>query len=219
MSATKSFAAIAALGLGLAGCASPPTGGLTAASNPSFYSVHQPVVQRTDFVFDVATDGNGVPASEQARLDAWFQSIDLRYGDSVAVDEAHGYESDGARTDVAAVAGRYGLLLSEGTPVTTGAVAPGTIRVVASRATASVPGCPDWGGTEIHAMGTTSSNYGCATNSNLAAMVANPNDLVEGQDGSVTRSAGTATRAIRGYREGQPTGRQGLPAASTTQGN
>ncbi len=219
MSPTKTFAAIAALGLGLAGCASPPTGGLTAASNPSVYSVHQPVVQRTDFVFDVATDANGVPATEQARLDAWFQSIDLRYGDTVAVDEAPGYESAAARSDVAAVAGRYGLLLSDGTPITGGAIAPGTVRVIASRATASVPGCPNWGGTEIHAMGTTSPNYGCATNSNLAAMVANPNDLIEGQDGSVTRSAGTATRAIRGYREGQPTGRQGLPRTSTTRGD
>lgn len=218
MSATKSFAAIAALGLGLAGCASPPTGGLTAVSNPSVYSVHQPVVQRTDFVFDVATGDEGISAGEQARLDAWFQSIDLRYGDAVAVDHSRGYESEAARRDVAAVAARYGLLLSDGTPVTNGAVAPGTIRVIASRATASVPGCPNWGGTEIHDMGTTSANYGCATNSNLAAMVANPNDLVEGQDGSVTRSAGTATRAIRGYREGQPTGRQGLSAAST-QGN
>ena len=38
-----------------------------------------------------------------------------------------------------------------------------------------------------------------------AAMIANPNDLVQGQDGSTTGAA-TATRAIRSYRQATPTG-------------
>jgi pilus assembly protein CpaD len=215
MSKIKTLA-ILALGTAVAGCATPPSNGLTAANNPSLYSVHQPVVQRTDFVFDVATDADGVPASEQARLDAWFRSIDIGYGDQLTVDEAPGYESPAAESDVASVAARYGLLLDQGAPMTNGAVQPGTIRVIASRASASVPGCPNWGNSEIIPQSTTSSNYGCATNSNLAAMIANPNDLVEGQDGTVSRSASTATRAIRSYREVQPTGRQGLSAATTT---
>ena len=50
-------------------------------------------------------------------------------------------------------------------------------------------------------------------------MIANPEDLILGQDASTSGSATTATRAIRTYRERQPTGRQGLPAASTTQGD
>ena len=216
MSQAKTFAVVA-LGLAASACATPPTHGLEAANNPSIYSVHQPVVQRTDFVFDVATGPDGVSASERARLDAWFSSIDLRYGDTISVDEAQGYESPAARQDIAAVAGRYGLLLSHGAPVTTGAVAPGTARVIASRATAGVPGCPAWIGQDIAPANNTSSNYGCATNSNLAAMVANPNDLIEGQDGTVS-GATTAGRAIRTYREGQPTGRQGLQQTTTTGG-
>ncbi|MGZ8361485.1 MAG: CpaD family pilus assembly protein, partial [Allosphingosinicella sp.] len=63
--------AAATLGLAVVGCASPPHQ-LEALNNPSLYSVHQPVVQRTDFVFDVATGPGGVPATEQARLNAWF---------------------------------------------------------------------------------------------------------------------------------------------------
>ena len=218
MSRMITFAAVSALGLGLAGCQTAPEH-LTAVNNPSLYSVHQPVVQRTDFVFDVATSGNGVSPSEQARLDAWFDSIDLRYGDQVTIDEASGYESDGARRDVAAVAARYGLLLVSGSaPVTVGAVQPGSLRIVASRATASVPGCPNWAPAELAASGNTSSNYGCATNANLAAMVANPTDLVHGQDGS-SSGAVTATRAIRSYRQSTPTGQGGLQQSSTTRGN
>ena len=218
MSRTITFAAIASLGLGLAGCATAPDQ-LSAVNNPSLYSVHQPIVQRTDFVFDVATSGSGVDASEQARLSAWFDSIDLRYGDQVTVDEAGGYESAAARRDVAAVAAQYGLLLVDAAaPITAGSVPPGTLRIVASRATASVPGCPNWAPAEIAATGNTSSNYGCATGSNLAAMVANPNDLVQGQDGS-NSGAATATRAIRSYRAGTPTGQGGLQASSTTGGN
>jgi pilus assembly protein CpaD len=89
--------------------------------------------------------------------------------------------------------------------------------VIASRATASVPGCPVWSGRDIAPLNNTSSNYGCATNSNLAAMVANPNDLIQGQDGTVS-GASTAGRAIRTYREVQPTGRQGLQQTTTTGG-
>jgi pilus assembly protein CpaD len=215
MSQMRTFAAIFALGAGLAGCATPPTNGLTPANNPSLYSLHQPVVQRTDFVFDTTTDGSGLPASEQARLNDWFASIDLRYGDQVMIDEAPGYESAAARSDVASVAARYGLLLVNGAPITTGSIAPGTVRVIATRASASVPSCPDWSGGDMHQTGTTSSNYGCATNSNLAAMIASPNDLVEGQDGTVGRNAANASRAIRSYREAQPTGRNGLSATST----
>jgi hypothetical protein len=103
MSRKLMFAAVAALGLAVGGCATSPDR-LTAANNPSLYSVHQPVVQRTDFVFDLAASTNGVSVSEQARLDSWFNSIRLRYGDSVTIDEAPGYESPAVRRDIAAVA-------------------------------------------------------------------------------------------------------------------
>lgn len=218
MSRIKILATAAMLGLAAGACA-PTTGQLTPANNPSLYSLHQPVVERTDYVFDVATSGRGLSAAEQARLDAWFASIDLGYGDRLSIDEARGYEDAAARRDIAQVAARYGLLLNEGAPVTNGAIQPGTVRVVASRASAHVPGCPIWNSDNIAPVNNTSPNYGCATNSNLAAMVADPNDLVLGRDGDVAGSANTATRAIRTYRQRQPTGQGELPASSTTGGS
>jgi pilus assembly protein CpaD len=55
-----------------------------------------------------------------------------------------------------------------------------------------------------------SPNYGCAVNSNLAAMVADPQDLLEGKKGSGETLIATSNKAIATYREADPTGKQGL---------
>ena len=210
------FAAVSALGLALAGCAAQPRT-LSAANNPSMYSMHQPVVEHTNFVFDVASQADGIPAAEQARLNAWFGSIALAYGDHVTIDEPPGEESGAVRRDIAKIAAEHGLLVAvDGAPVTEGAVAPGYVRIVAARSTASVPGCPEWSDPGIESPVRTGTNYGCAMNVNLAAMIANPDDLVHGRESSGNGNAIVAGRAGRVYRENRPTGQQPLPANSTT---
>jgi pilus assembly protein CpaD len=212
MSRPSTLSLLAALGLGVSACA-PHPGPLTAANNPSLSSVHQPVVQRTDYVLDLRSSGNGLADDELARLDAWLASIGAGYGDRLSVDEPQGYSDPMARDAVARVATGYGLELADGAPVLNGVVQPGTIRVIASRTTASVPGCPAWSEeAEYYAPPMTSSNYGCATNSNLAAMIADPEDLVLGQEGTTTGSGTTATRAVRTYRSRQPSGGSSLPS-------
>jgi pilus assembly protein CpaD len=209
MSRIRSTLAILVIGTALSACAT--TG---AEPNTTVYSVNQPVVQRTDYVLDLATGPDGVPANEIARLNGWFQGLQIAYGDRIAIDEPAGGYGDGTvREDVAEAAGRYGLLVGNDVPVTTGEVQPGTVRVVVSRTTASVPNCPNW---ESHGLSSTSSNYGCATNSNLAAMIADPNDLVLGQTGSGTGDPTTTSRAIRSYRDAVPTGTRGLTQSTTT---
>jgi pilus assembly protein CpaD len=216
MSRLIKIAAVSALGLTVAGCATGQPQTLNARSNYSVYSVHQPVVEHTNYVFDVRVDGDRVSAAELDRLAAWFLSIDARYGDRIAIDSPRGYGSTGARADVGRVASDFGLLLADGAaPVTEGEVAPGTIRVVASRASARVEGCPSYTNQGIDSPVRTDSNYGCATNSNLAAMIANPDDLVRGQVGSGQESAAIAGRAVGSYRARVPTGNQPLPAPST----
>lgn len=220
MSRLKTFAAVAALGLGASACA-PTNEPLSAANNPSVYSVHQPVVQRTDFVLDLSSGGGNLSPQERQRLDAWLVSIGAGYGDSLYIDEPAGYPNVAVRDDIARVAADYGLALGEGAPVLNGEVPPGTIRVIASRSTASVPSCPDWSedGSDPASAELTSSNFGCAMNSNLAAMVAHPDDLIVGRDGTSAGSGTTATRAVGTYRRALPTGSQPLPSTSTTTGN
>lgn len=185
----------------LAGCGGTVNRGLD--------SVHQPVVSRADYSFDVGTDAAGLAPGEAARLAGWMTTLRLRYGDRVAVDDPAG--DPNARDAVAGEAARYGLLLAETAPVTGAPVAAGTVRVVVSRATARVPHCPDYSrtsGSEFNS--NTSSNFGCATNSNLAAMVADPSDLVRGEPGSGTADPATSYRAIDAYRKAAPTGGGGV---------
>jgi pilus assembly protein CpaD len=214
MRRAKTFTALLLASAALAGCTAS-RGPLTATHNPSLSSVHQPVVQRTDFVFDLDASGDTLSPTERERLIAWFDSIELRYGDQLFVDEPRAYPSPGARAGVAAVLSEYGMQLQSGAPVIAGNAAPGTIRVIATRAVASVPGCPNWSEDQIIPTTNTSSNYGCATNSNLAAMIADPNDLVRGRSSGTTGSGATASRAVRVYRDRAPTGAQPLPAPST----
>jgi pilus assembly protein CpaD len=218
MSRFITLAAVSVIGLTVSGCAAQPQGALTAANNTSVYSLHQPVVEHTNFVFDVAASGDRVADVELDRLAAWFTSIDVGYGDRVTVDEPRGLESAGARADVARVAARFGVLLADGAPVTEGNVRPGTLRIVASRSSAHVPGCPEWSDPGIESPVRTGTNYGCAINSNLAAMIANPDDLIHGRDGSSEGSAATAGRAVRVFRERRPSGSQPLPATTTRSG-
>ncbi|MBV9884191.1 MAG: pilus assembly protein CpaD [Sphingomonadaceae bacterium] len=215
MSRPIKLAAAAMLGLAVAGCSAQPRV-LSPANNYSLYSLHQPVVEHTNFVFDVASREDGLPPAEQGRLGAWFDSIGLAYGDHVTIDGSAG-TSEAARRDIAKVAGEHGLLVADdGAPMTEGAVAPGYVRIVAARATASVPHCPQWSDPGIESPVRTGSNYGCATNSNIAAMIANPDDLVHGREASALGAAITAGRAVRVYRESRPTGAQPLPSNSTT---
>lgn len=172
----------------------------------SLDSVNQPVVQRADFSIDLAAPSGGLSALERGRLRGWFATLGLGYGDRIFVEEPYGRGP--ATADVARVTSEFGLLLSDGVPVTQGQVAPGMVRVVVSRSTASVPGCPAVDPGQSASL--TSPDYGCAVNSNFAAMVADPQDLVLGQAGSVTGDTTVATKAIKTYREAPPTGTKGL---------
>jgi pilus assembly protein CpaD len=209
---------VAMLAFGIAAGLSAPAGAQSRSPhNPTLNSVNQPVVQRTDYVIDLG-GGNGVSERELGRLEGWFQSLGLGYGDRVSIDTG-GYDDPRARRDIAAIAGQYGLLLSQGFPITAGTVQPGTVRVVVSRSIAFVPGCPDWSeATELGNRMSSGSNYGCAVNSNLAAMIADPNDLVLGQSGAGAANGDTASKAIKSYRDAVPTGNGGLKDTVTKGG-
>jgi pilus assembly protein CpaD len=207
MARLKTSAALVAIGL-CAACGPVAENGLTPVSNASLYSVNQPVVQRTDFVFDVNSSGDGLSSGERARLDAWFRSIDLSYGDRLSIADG-GYADARTRGDIARLASSYGLLIGNDVPFAAGAVQPGAVRVIVSRSTASVPGCPIWEDPQLGVPNRTSTNFGCAINSNLAQMVADPNDLVLGQNSSGDLSY-SGPKAVKTYRDRTQTGVAGL---------
>ena len=198
------------LGLGLAGCGGMP-------SNTALYSTKVPVVERTNMTLDVTTTTAGLPISEQQRLNGWFETMDLRYGDRIAIENPS--QNPAVTNAIRDLAARFGLMLSETAPVTAGFVQPGQARVVITRTSATVPGCPDWSAkSDMNYSSGLSPNYGCAINSNLAAMVADPQDLLEGKKGASETVIATSNKAISTYREMEPTGKSGLKDAGTAAG-
>ena len=208
-------AATAALLLGAAAGLSGCVGGVS--DNRTLNSVHQPVVSRTNYVFDVMTSSSGIPIGEQSRLAGWWDAMDISYGDRVSVDTAN--IGPAARADLMALADRQGIILAETAPVTEGAAGPGVARVVVTRSTAAVEDCPRWTDkTDFNPNNATSDGFGGAVNANWAAMVANPEDLLTGQKGTGETVVMSSTKAIDSYRQQAPTGEGGLPTVSTQQG-
>ena len=198
---------IIALCSAIAACKSPDL------ADKGVASVHVPVVTSADYLFNASAPGGVLAPGESNRLDGWFQGLGLGYGDTVYVDGPYG---ESARLQVAAIAGKYGMMVSQGAPVTTGAVGPDAFRVVVSRRRATVPGCPNWSlPSQPNYDNRNMSNFGCGVNSNLAMQVANPEDLVRGQEGAVAVDMTTAGKAVMLYRQTAPSGSKGLQAIAT----
>jgi pilus assembly protein CpaD len=142
-------------------------------ANEGLESVHQPIVQRADYEYDLRpADFMEAGSPSLARIDDWFDQASLRFGDRLSFDPATApYVSE----MIAQVASDRGIGIVRQPGIGAGAP-PGTIRLVVSRTRATVSGCPDWSSET-----STLSNYGCAVNGNLATMVADPNDLIRGR--------------------------------------
>ena len=189
-----SIALITAVGLSVTACGST-------TANRSVYSERQPVVSKSNFVLDLSAGNGGLSTAEQNRLAGWFEALELGYGDRVSIDDPGYSASPVAKAAIENIVASYGLLISETAPVTDGYVPAGQLRVVVTRTTASVPGCPDFSHrshTDFQAR--TSANYGCGINSTMAAMMADPEDLVRGQNAEGEDQA-RASKAIRAYRD------------------
>lgn len=191
------------------------------AINRGVDSVHQPVVSRTDYVLDVGTTPSGLAVGEADRLAGWFDGLELGYGDTITLDDPSGWHGGAAQDAVGAVVARYGMLVAhQPAPITVGHAAPGTVRVVVSRAIATVEGCPDnRRGNFGEYSSSATSNYGCATATNLAAMIANPQDLIEGHTGDRSGDAALSVKAIKTFRDAATTGAGGLKQESSKGSN
>ena len=194
------------LGLALAACGTP-------GENRSLYSVNQPVVERSAHSLDLQAGAAGLAPGEAQRLGDWFAALDLGSGDEVALTGA----SDPVRGHVAALLGAHGLVLAADARGDEGLQAGGPLRVTVTRARALVPDCPNWSSRTSGNYGNaTSSNYGCAINANLAAMIANPAHLLEGEKATGS-STGVGVKAIEVHRNAIPTGAAGLPQISSSE--
>ena len=207
----RSKVILIALASSLAACNTPDL------ADKGVAAVNVPVVTSADYVFDAAAPDGALAPGEADRLNGWFQGLGIGYGDAIYVDGGY---ADAARGQVAAIAGQYGMMVSAGAPVTTGAMQPGTVRVVVSRRRAEVPHCPNWSlPSQPNYDNRNMSNFGCGVNTNIAAMVANPEDLIHGREGLGVGDVNTGAKAVLFYRSAPPTGAQGLKDISTKKDN
>jgi pilus assembly protein CpaD len=130
----RSKLVLIALGTALAGCTTTsrdlPDRGVTAANVP--------VVTTTNYVIDVSAPGGTLAPREAERLDAWFQTLGLGYGDTIYID---GIYAPAAQREVANVAGQYGMFVAHGSPITVGAVGPDS-RATPRRSRGAPTGAP-----------------------------------------------------------------------------
>jgi pilus assembly protein CpaD len=143
-----------------------------------------------------------LPPAQAAGLDNFLDRSNVRPSDPVYVATAAGDPLAAERGGrVALLLARRGLAAVSIAPPPSG-VLPNHVLVLADRYVATPPACPDWSDDPSGShSNVTSSNYGCATMTDLSLMIDNPRDLVTGRE--LGPAAGDpAADAMARYRTG-----------------
>ena len=150
-------------------------------------------------------NGRGITDQERARIDEFLDRVEPRYGDQILVGT--GANSGNGEVAIERVAAVAEYLRAMGLKVGPLPAAPqarwdGAVRLMVGRYVVTPPNCPDWTkSTSYDPLNNVSSNFGCATATNLGLMVADPGDLVRGREMGPADGAYSA-RMIKTYREG-----------------
>jgi pilus assembly protein CpaD len=177
--------------------------------------VEAPKENKIDFVslthqVEFAPDAVAATGDERQALADFLADVKFGYGDQVTLDT--GPKSGDATLDALAAkrTAAVAAMLRElhvaarraARPTVDGALAHNAVVVSVGRYVVTGPRCPDWSKPEgDDYTNTPASNYGCATATNLGAMVANPADLVHGTTGG-TSDPDFVSRGIQRYRSG-----------------
>jgi pilus assembly protein CpaD len=207
------FLMLAAL-LALAACESKPD--LPPADMAKSINVQHVRVQ---YAAAFAPGVSDLSASEVTRLNTFLDQADMLPGDKVFLAAPAGDPLATARTGrIVSLLARHGLG-AEPVPLPPGGVEPNHVVVLVDRYVAVPPACPDWSedptGTHDNVTG---SNYGCATLNDLAQMIANPHDLVTGEQMGPAEGDPAADSVLR-YRTGTVLPFSGSSASGTTSGS
>jgi pilus assembly protein CpaD len=160
---------------------------------------------------DVPFQGDtiGIEGRQQVDLDAFLASSEAQPGDPAYV------QSDGSPLGAARAENLARQLADRGFAtqvIRDTTTAAHSVRIVLERYVVTTPACPNWSAVswanfENHS----SSNFGCSTADDLAAMVANPRDLAVGR-GLESAPSDAASLPVAKYRAGLA---PALPGASS----
>lgn len=200
-------AAAAALATGCAGAWNGPDQALTVAEEHPI-SVDSQVVALT---LDIAGSRNGLTALDKARLRAFADSY-LNSGHGlIAISAPSGTSADATGEALAASARDF--LVQTGVDATmfadsvysAGDDRGGAVVLSYAHYVATPSACGNWSGMKGRDFANLRSpNFGCASQNNLAAMVADPRDLMMPAD-DASADAMARIRGVKAYREGDKT--------------
>ena len=165
------------LAIWAAGCASTPKPVEVARNTEAPNSI---VVSETTSSHTVRYQTGDEPdAAQITGLNDFLIGADVERGDRILIERSASPADDGRASILADALARKGLLpaMSEAA-----SVPQGELHLVIHQYVATAPGCPNWTkppGNDFD--NTMHSDFGCATASNLAAMVADPHDLLAGR--------------------------------------
>lgn len=178
--------------LGLAACQHTDV----AAPSPLEATMRNTVqMVRLPFEIKAEDDGTDTPSAQTlASLNMFLATTEAGYGDVLMLD------SESASPDrisaIQAFIKARGLTYG-GTAKLGSKPAEGSVMLYLERYVVTTPNCGEWAAeTSNNERNNPSSFYGCSTAANLGLMVANPRDLVAGQNGG--NSTSTAVGAIAG---------------------
>lgn len=140
--------------------------------------------------------------SEEAitALDRFIDEHRVGYGDTLSLDAGDEAAGENDRKAIRSQLLKHGLRLEKNPTIAGALPAEGTVVLVIDRYVVTTPNCSDWSmKSKPNYANAPSPNFGCTTRAILGQMVANPRDLIQGEeydgpDGSA------ANRAVEAYR-------------------
>jgi pilus assembly protein CpaD len=190
---------LAAICIGLSGC----------LAEKSMWSENDTIKRNSvalhHITHDVAFAGGttGLTDAQAAELDRFLARSLAGYGDTFSIDAGTDDTASSRREALVSYLRARGLVVSLQPAAFGGALAPDTVRLILNRYVVTPPPCPDWRQPSNPDFNNQpSGNLGCATETNLGLMVANPGDLVNGKTLGPS-DAENAAKAVENYRAGK----------------
>jgi pilus assembly protein CpaD len=207
------------LAISLDGCATsdqplPKQGATTEAPNPVQVSL-----QSLTHMLHYAPGSTAPSPAETAVLNDFLAGSGIAPGDPITIERSPPAGRTPGGLDEKRIQRLTAALARQGVkPVVASAPAlpAGDIRLTIEHYVASAPGCPNWSkapGNDFD--NTLHSDYGCATATNLAAMIADPRDLAEGRTMGPPKG-NPAIAAMHRYATGKVSSLSGSDTTSTS---
>jgi len=189
-----------ALTLGACGSLAASGGGVDTRTEVSMVRIAHAIVPEKD-------GDTGLSVQTIAKLTAFLDGNSVGYGDTLLVDQGPALSAD--RVDALVVfLKKRGHTIGETDGIFGGLPVDGGMTLYVERYVAELPQCPNWSqDSSYNPNNADMPNLGCATTSALDAAVANPRDLIDGQDGGSSSKA--ATKAAQRHQATTGSGRVG----------